>query len=283
MATLMLRIRPAALVLIASLAVFALWGLSSRLSGQGPIEVIELGSASSITLIVVAGQSNATSRAPDGDVTLALPVPNIYQIARSSSSELIPATEPLQHWDTTPQGVGFGFQFAKLYSADHRDRVTVILPAARGQSGLGPEEWGGGGELAADLIDKVNGINSRFAIEDCYFLWHQGEDAVVEGSSTYAQDLDRVFAAMKDGAPVLGDCKFLVGGLADDFVRLAATGKVGKTVVKRPQAAFDVSDALRRITSAEYVSAEGLPTMDGIHFTAAAQLELGARYFSAVK
>jgi len=245
-------------------ALTLLWALTSI-----PEDDRSLQPSGSVTLVVVAGQSNATSRAPDGDASLAAPVSGIYQIARTGKGiePVVVAAEPLQHWDVTPQGIGFGFAFAKHYKAHHPDRDIIIIPAAKGETGLGPEEWGAGGNLNTDLVARVNSIAARYEIDQCAFLWHQGENEVVAGSDAYGHDIAVSFSAMKAGAPTLRSCTFLVGGLADSFV----ADHKGETVTA----------ALRSIPETIFVDASGLRTMDGVHFTAAAQIEFGRRFFEA--
>jgi hypothetical protein len=222
-------------------------------------------------LVVVAGGSNATSRALEGTVSLDIPVDGVFQVARAglAPEPVIPAYEPLQHWDVFPYGKGFGFAFSKLYKVKNPLRKVVIVPAAKAKSGLGPDDWASGGELIADLAKRVNLVADGWVVEDCILLWQHGELDVEAGSTTYAADLQAAFAAMKQAAPVLNQCKFLVGGLADDIV--ATYGEAAERVMR------DLQD----IPGARFVSAAGLPTTDGTHFTAASQLELGARYFAA--
>lgn len=222
-----------------------------------------------VTLVVVAGQSNAISRAPDGDYSVASPVQGIFQLARSGSitEQIIPAYEPLQHWEMTPNGVGFAFEFAKRLRKSELATDIVLVPAAKGQASLSSDEWGAGGMLNRDMVARVNSVARRLTIGRCIFLWHQGEAEVVRRNTRYATEVVSAFDAMRAGAEVLKDCTFLIGGLADDF--LAAND------------GLTLHSEMQSIPATTFIDASGLKTMDGVHFDSISQLELGARYFAA--
>jgi hypothetical protein len=226
-----------------------------------------------ITAFLVAGQSNATSRAPfDGgaDYPTDGTVLQVRRSADASDGEIINAVRPLDH-HTAPQagGMGWALQFALDYTAATGKRA-LLIPTAHGGTGFSDNRWNPGDDLHADAVARTNAVlaaNPGIVLGG--ILWHQGENDRTWTQSQYATALDAAMAAFRSNISAASSSTPIIVGQIGDF--WTAPG---------PQAAL--SDTPNRIAYSAFVDAAGLAEFDGAHFDAAGMRVLGSRYYTAL-
>ncbi|WP_299733775.1 sialate O-acetylesterase [uncultured Tateyamaria sp.] len=240
-----------------------------------------VGIVSRTRVLALMGQSNMVGFAPfDGGA--AYPG-GVLQVARSgrasggNSGDIVAAQTLLDHYDGDPSFMGPALQFAIDYAAAHPNDTLLLVPDAKGATGLAAGQWTKGGFYYDTAVARVNAVladNPTF--EFCGILWHQGEsDAGSAGdAAAYATRLDTMIADMRtDITGADADTPFIAGGMVPDWVAADANRQ---TV----QAAL--SDTPNRVSRAGFADSAGLsPLPDGIHFDAAALRSLGSRYFTA--
>lgn len=227
-------------------------------------------------IIIVAGQSNAVSRAP------VLPewridATGISQLGRFGDTNLavIPAVEPLAHWD--PDGAGFPLVAVSLLRASENDPSDyLIIPAAMGASGFVDHMWTAGtGPLYADMIDRVRAVLARYPGSSIRAVfWHGGESEWLEADNGYNEaypvEMAAMVAQLRSDLPMDG-VPFLMGGVVPSWAALQTPNP------------NEVLQAVAADIGACYVSSEGLlPLHDGVHFELGSQQALGRRYFDAL-
>ena len=228
-----------------------------------------------IPFFLLAGQSNMAGRGLVAPESSDKPIDDCVKLNRAG--RWVPATVPL-HFDRPFAGVGPGDEFLRRWGADHPGEVAGVVPCAIGGSSIAT--W------TPDTIgDGPSGSNFRAAVRRgllakkgggrlAAILWHQGEaDAPLVrqfGGEWYVRRLVTVAEALRRelGAP---EAPFLIGDIG--------TLPGGQGAVINPL----LAEAVSRIPNAALVPAADLTghLPDGIHFDAASQRELGARYYEA--
>ena len=228
-----------------------------------------------IPFFLLAGQSNMAGRGVVAPESSGEPIGNCVKLNRAGC--WVPATVPL-HFDRPFAGVGPGDEFLRRWGADHPGEVVGVVPCAIGGSPIAT--W------TPNMIgDGPSGSNFRAAVRRgllaekgggrlAAILWHQGEaDAPLVrrfGGEWYVLRLVAVAEALRRelGAP---NVPFLIGEIG--------TLPGGQGAIINPL----LAEAVRRIPNAALVPAADLTghLPDGIHFDAASQRELGARYYEA--
>jgi hypothetical protein len=222
-------------------------------------------------IVIVAGQSNAVGRGPiipewEVDAT------GIYQLGRFGSTNLtvIPATEPLAHWDAS--GTGFALDTVNLMrSADLLD--YLIIPSALGGTGFVDNMWNPGDPLYRDLVLRVRHVLKAYPGSTVRaVLWHQGESEWIEAEDGYNDEfpaqLETMITSLIDNAGLPENVPFLVGGLAPEFE---------STVEPNPSAVLLAVTQKRAMTC--FVPSDRLLTQDGIHIEKGSLKWFGHRYF----
>lgn len=218
------------------------------------------------------GQSNMVGRDTRGmDASVA----DLRVLTFNTNGDWVVARDPIH-----PQvggiacGVGPGISFAlEMLKADTNNLIGLV-PCAVGGTPL--RRWVKGGDLYENALSRAKMAAKTGVISGV--LWHQGEaeTSKLENAETYEMRLTNMF---KDLRADLGmpDLPFVVGQLGD-FLAL--------TPDKYPHAET-VRAAIKHIPAAlsqtGYADAGGLEHKgDKLHFSAAAQRELGRRYAQAM-
>lgn len=229
-------------------------------------------------VILVMGQSN-THAGLGLDPILDAIQPGIYQLGRFDNNNcIIEATEPLDHHTKTEGRIGFALTFAKLMQAHIQSSNDIlIVPCGFGATGFIDNRWNKTNDLYNDAVARIRLVMETYPnAELVAILWHQGETDVMLQNQNYQSDLDEFITNIRhdmnsDSVP------FILGGMVPYWVNqdaerqqqqqlIAATPtRVGKTGYADPSMPFVIEKSDN--------------TFDEIHFDAAGQRELGARYF----
>lgn len=235
------------------------------------------------------GQSNMAGRGAPGEHYVA--GSNDVMAHDAGSGAWRVAREPLRRDrpDKDPgvgPGVSFGVELLRLRRLHGAERVRVgLVPSAVGGSALREWKSNGGKHYAAALAHARAALESSGDCELAGILWHQGESDAIEAedAATYSKRLRALIArARLDlAAPAL---PFLVGELGTFLPNRKSPSGI-------PMLPFsgDVSRQLREIVEGpasvphtRFVSSASLGHRgDALHFSTAAQLELGKRYARA--
>ena len=219
-----------------------------------------------LSLVLLIGQSNMSGRGaiePQDTV----PIPGIFML--NSSSQWVPAVDPL-HWDK-PQvaGVGPGREFARALVKARPGAQIGLIPAAVGGTSL--EQWKPGGELYKQALSRLRLAQKSGKL--VVILWHQGEGDAnnAERSATYAS---RWVAMMKQlradaGAPNVP----IIAGEVGEFLQRSYTRKVNEQIDSLPHL----------LEHAAVARSSGLTDRgDSLHFNTVSQREFGRRYAAAL-
>ncbi|GFE52460.1 hypothetical protein So717_42130 [Roseobacter cerasinus] len=251
-------------------------------------ETLSVSSNRTTHVFLIAGQSNATSRAAfDGGADWPS---NVRQWSRSparaeapyitdnADQTLIPAARPLDHGtQRVAGGMGWALQFSIDYLAQNPGVDLVLVPASWGGTGFSDNRWNPGDDLFQEAVARTNAVLA--AHPDFIFrgiLWHQGEtdSGSVSASAAHAGRLDTMVAALRSAITGADDTTpFLLGGMVPSWV--AGNGN-------RQTVQAGLEDTPNRVAYSSYVSSTGLAAFDGIHFNAASMRVLGTRYAAAL-
>ena len=217
-------------------------------------------------LYLIVGQSNAAGR---GEVP-ANPSPLTGVEVLDGNDSFVAAFPDLNLFSTvrnTNQAAGFnlGFTFAEQMRATTGEDVQLVVNARGGTSIV---NWFPGVvDDAAPLSyfdEAIRRANAALAANPDAtlrgILWHQGE--ANRNRSGYLADLESLIGEFRSR---LGDVPFVVGQLSFDR---ADNETFNTNILQLPS----------EVANTAVVSAEGLATDDGTHFTAAATQTLGLRY-----
>jgi len=200
--------------------------------------------------------------------------PRVLMLDRSL--HWVPAIDPV-HYDKPIAGVGPGRSFALAIVAQDPNARVGLIPAAVGGSPISSWEPG-----ALDPATKTHPYDdaltrARAAMKDGRLraiLWHQGESDAHPGlSEQYDAKLRALIARFRADleAP---DLPFIIGALG------RFPGKPWDADVRRIDSVHRAVAAT--VANVAYASSEGLRDKgDTLHFDAASQRELGARYARA--
>ncbi|MDP3131167.1 MAG: sialate O-acetylesterase [Bacillota bacterium] len=225
-------------------------------------------------IILVAGQSNAVG-VGHGDGERYLEDERVAMLNEDHS--ITTAAERVVGDDTWNN---FSLFFAKAYVEAgllEEGRTLLILNMAVGGTGFKDHRWNPGEDLYERMITTALAVLSLHAENRIVaVLWHQGEtDAILD--STYREYDDHLHAMITslrtdlalDGIPFI----------AGDFV------PVWKEEAKTQYPIDEVISAARQVLAdlphCGFVETDGLTSNinDSIHFSRAANIELGQRYF----
>ena len=223
-------------------------------------------------LYLIIGQSNAAGRdteniSPD---SLDSVTPQVTYF--TDDARLIKARQPLNQYSSIRkrlnlQGVNLGLEFGKAMNKANGRKVSLVVNA-RGGTRIG--EWGRGNATRYfdEAVDRVRNVESLTGARLKGILWHQGEGNVNSTDGTFTESYFNSLRTMiRDFRSELGNVPFLVGQIAHKQANLAFN-----TAIKT------VDDSSFGESNVDWVTARGLETFDGTHFTAAATRELGLRY-----
>lgn len=266
----------AASVAAAAVAVAALAGGWLLYLQQRPYDVI-----------AVLGQSNALGAGRGWNPSDLFASPKVAQEPSYSRVPdlVLPAFDPLlgPAPAVRPPLVGPGVELGERW-ADQTGRNVLLVPVAVSGTGFTPAygyTWNPGDrDTPTNLFDQaVSEIREALARDDdnrlAAIVWHQGEtdaDAGM-GADEYADHLTSVIEGLRKE---FGDVPVVIGGMAPEWI--AATP--GAAAVAEAQAA--VADSMPGV--AFVPGPEGMTNGAGdeVHYSAAGQRELAARYAEAI-
>lgn len=253
-----------------------------------------IGDDTAYDIIVIAGQSNAegngrslkTTLFPyyrtDSDIKMLKRIPHIVwkKVSSNKKVQIIKYTNFYSFKDAAPYrpgNYGFSLFFADLYKEKYlrEGRKILLLSTAIGGTSFCCNHWGKGEPLSENAVFlaqealKANPNNSLKCV-----LWHQGEsDSDIDLPENYYYDKLKEF--VEDFRASFSDeLVFIFGDMQQDWKKTMPNSYI-------------TSDATRKIVSelnnTAFVESDGLAgnVNDIIHFSKAAQEELGKRYFSA--
>lgn len=232
-------------------------------------------------VFLIAGQSNTHAGVPF-DSVLDASDPDIFQLGRfdTLNYRIIPAKENLQHWTRVEDNIGFALSFAKLYKANlvGNDRKILLVPCGYGATKIA--QWQRGEMLYNDIVDRVKFCLNIPGSQLKGILWHQGENDLGKGNTTYQAQLDTLITNMRCdlGHPSV---PFIVGGLVPYVVnkkgyghRLLIQDIIRHTPGRLPNTGYADPDIPFTIEKPQNAVNES-------HFDAAGMREMGKRYFTA--
>jgi hypothetical protein len=225
-------------------------------------------------IILVAGQSNAYG-VGHGDGERYVEDDRIVML--NDDYTISTAAERVVGEDTWNN---FSLFFAKAYVEAGKleeGRTVLLLNMAVGGTGFKDNRWNPGDDLFARMIRTAHAVLSLHPDNRIVsVLWHQGEtDAVLDSTyREYYDDLHDMIVSLRaflslDGIPFI----------AGDFV------PAWKEEAKSTDPIDEVINAARQVLAdlpvTGFVETDGLSSNlgDSIHFSRAANIELGQRYF----
>ena len=224
-------------------------------------------------VILLIGQSNMVGRRGPVSATLDPTDPRILQYGNSTSSVSL-ASDPLDNLDETSNTVGPGMSIARAYLATiPANRGVLLVPSADGGTAFGTGFWRDGGVGFETAITSSNAALNYLGLDNkiVAMAWHQGESDRTMTELQYSTDLDALITAFR--AEITGastSIPFIVGEVPTWSTQYGAG------------VAAALADTPSRVTNSFYVATSDLPNDggDSLHFSAASERILGARYAS---
>ena len=238
---------------------------------------------STYDVFLVAGQSN-TYYGLGYDSILDKPAPGIYQLGRvdPNNMKIIEAKEPLQHFFTKPNRVGFALTFAKLYDqyCDYKKNI-LIIPCAMDWTGFADSSWKRGDCLYNDATTRANYVLKNYPKSKLKaILWCQGERDV--GNKKFQAWLDSMIVGFrKDIAGDNSKTPFILGGMVPFWIekdneRIVQQKIIKNTPYRMPYSGYADPYIPFRISKQNNDS-------DVYHYNAEGQREMGKRFFEVYK
>jgi hypothetical protein len=223
--------------------------------------VISAAAAEGPDVYLLIGQSNMAGRAPIPDDAKG-PLDRCVLLNADDAWE--PATNPLNRYSTIRKslkmqklGPGWGFARAML-EADPKARVGLVVNA---KGGSRIEEWKRGAKFYKEAVRRALAAAKAGTLRGV--VWHQGESNAKDPD--YLAKLRQLVLDLRADLKAPG-LPFVAGQVAKD-------SPVNAQLAKLPQT----------VPGTACVPVKGLKTLDGTHFDAAGQLELGRRYAEAMR
>jgi hypothetical protein len=233
----------------------------SRLRRENTVEsATYAGLKDKLHVYLLIGQSNMSGRAPIASDEKAL-IPGCWLLNGKDAWE--PAANPLNRYSTVEKtdvvnGLNPGYTFARAMSK--RDASVSIGLVVNAKGGTSIKEWKKGGKLYDEAVRRARKAQETGALKG--ILWHQGES-----DDKDAQYLDKLKA-------LIGDLR---RDLSDKDLPFAA-GQVNDVKLINDQ----IARLPREVPSTGYAAADGLKTLDLLHFDAPSIRLLGDRYAEAM-
>lgn len=235
-------------------------------------------------VILVAGQSN-THYGYQMNKAIDTVSAGVYSLNRFDglNYKIAPAKPALDFWTRATDRVGFVTTFANLYVNDvlkNTKRKVLIIPC--GYSGSSILSWTKGQNLYTDAMERVNYVLDNFpGSRLSVILWHQGEANV--GWADYQKTLDKMIGDMRSDIHQddIQEIPFILGGMVPYWVNNTGNARAQQNIIKATP---------NRVLNTGFADSE-FPTIiskpnnnsDAIHFDAAGQREMGARYYNIFK
>lgn len=253
--------------------------------GAQPAKCVEP-SCGAFDVILLMGQSNATSRGIGGGPDPAASDRQIWQFGRGNADHrIVPAKEPLMNVTYASQGVGFALPFARQYRDGFLKpgRAVLIVPAAKGATSVARQNayWQPGGLGHRDVRERMRSVLRAFPkARLAAILWHQGESDWDSNQAIYRKRTTQLLTGIRGEFDSSGKVPIILGELAESYRDAVSAEPVNNSIryLARtiPNAGLALSASLpaqRKIPGAKIV--------DISHFSAEAQLEFSKRYFCA--
>ncbi|HKC68209.1 MAG TPA: sialate O-acetylesterase [Bacteroidia bacterium] len=244
---------------------------------------VEVVKDSAYDVFVVAGQSN-TYWGRGYDSIKDKGADGIYQLGRRAPNDLkiIPAKEPLEHFNAQSDRIGFALTFAKLYQAyTQKKNDILIIPCGMDNTGFDGEGWHKNDFLFDNAVERINYVFKKYPHSSLKaILWHQGEKDA--NYKNYQRDLDTFIVQLrKDIIGANANTPFILGGMVPYWTELKPERKRQQRIIE---------ETTKRIPSTAFVSPY-LPwkihkiddNQDTVHYNAQGQREMGKRYFEVYK
>lgn len=224
-------------------------------------------------VFLLAGQSNMVGRpAFDGGTGYpsgSLQYPKATGYPTYTDTSTIAASPPLGHWDAQAGDMGLALQFTIDYVTNTGNTV-VLIPAARGGTGFGTNNWNPGDVEYNHAVNATNALmtaNSGWVFKG--ILWHQGENDS-GNEAAYAVALYKMIQQMREDInEATQSTPFITGELLPG----GNATTVSNTAVISNTPTYNYFSAK--------VSATSLTSYDNLHFDAASLRTFGARYEAA--
>jgi hypothetical protein len=221
-------------------------------------------------VFLLAGQSNMVGRpAFDGGTGYpsgSLQYPKATGYPTYTDTSTIAASPPLGHWDAQAGDMGLALQFTIDYVTNTGNTV-VLIPAARGGTGFGTNNWNPGDVEYNHAVNATNALmtaNSGWVFKG--ILWHQGENDS-GNEAAYAVALYKMIQQMREDInEATQSTPFITGELLPG----GNATTVSNTAVISNTPTYNYFSAK--------VSATSLTSYDNLHFDAASLRTFGARY-----
>lgn len=252
--------------------------------------------ASSLTyhVIIGAGQSNMSGRAGAVDARLDSNDPRVwtYDYAGTYAGQIVPAQEPLGHFDATV-GAGnsmgplltFAKGYASLIGAGAR---VLVVPCAYGGTAFsnGANRWdvaqsGVAGNLYQQTINHVTAAIAAAraagaSVKIGAFYWLQGESDATSfiGSVSYFNFLSALIAGWRAGIEGAASAPFIIGQMVPEYISM--TRFYGAAIDLAHQA------AAQKLTAVAYAAGvSGAQNGDNTHYNQTGQRKSGQSAFKA--
>ncbi len=218
---------------------------------------------------LLIGQSNMAGR---GDLDEAPTLDN-RNMCVLRNGRWQPLYRPVNN-DRSFAGYNLAETFAQDYLANHKEVTVGLIPCADGGTSIG--RWREGGLLFDNAVYQARLASRTSTIAGV--LWHQGEgDCSQTRYPVYEERLNALIAAFRKELD-LYDVPFILGGLGD-FLKDCTLDPDLKNYTY-------VNNALEKVAEEDklvgFASAKGLGAKpDNLHFSTAALIELGHRYYEA--
>ncbi len=239
-----------------------------------------------VDIFVIMGQSN-TENGYLIDSSIDKISQGVLQLGRAGNDnfQLMPATDPLQHWDPRKDRNGFGLAFAKIYqdSCIESGRKVLLIPCGKGNTGFMDNQWNKGDVCYQDAVQRIKYVLDNFRGAKLKgILWQQGERDLLLLNTDYASSLNKFTNDILDEFKMYNlDYCLIAGGMVPYWValnqnRIAAQKTIQNLSLNHTRTAF-ANPYL------PFVIDKKDNNFDTIHYDSKGQRELAKRYFNAYK
>ena len=278
-----MRLKTIYSLFFASLLICFFLNCSTNATSNNKLTGTQLVKDTAFDVFLVAGQSN-TYWGQGYDSIKDKGSDGIYQLGRLAATDLkiIPAKEPLHHFNPQADRIGFALTFAKLYQTYiQKKRDILIVPCGMDNTGFEGDGWHKHNFLYEDALNRINYVFKKYPNSKLIaILWHQGEKDV--NYKGYQKDLDTLIVQFRrDISTANSNTPFILGGMVPFWTDLKPARKKQQIIIE---------NTTKRLSNIGYVSPY-VPTriqkpnnmLDTVHYNAAGQREMGKRYFEVYK
>jgi hypothetical protein len=228
--------------------------------------------ATDFNVIVLAGQSNMVGRAPievgvDDDYSEI--TSNVFQYGYDSG-EITVATNPLDHADEWPSTTGVWLEFVKSVQSSMPDKPILLIPVAKGGTGLVTNQWNKGDQYYEAAVTRINAVMANAGNTLKGIVWMMGENDADSENDTYLADFTTMWSNMKS------DCS-----ISDSVPVLLSTISLNNVPTYGPIINADINSFSNSLINSAVVDTTDLDLLDEWHYTAAGLRTIGQRLGAA--